>query len=101
MSADKALADLGEEFRKGLLSENARITILIEADNMVETVLAQGSPQLLLVHPSDMVVRKSSHVCERTLAIKANRAAYELSRKLVQKLRNPRQEVKITLSVRT
>jgi hypothetical protein len=101
VSADKAIADLGEELRKGLLGENARVMILIEADNIVETVLAQGSPQLLLAHPSDMVVRKSGHICERTLAIKANRAAYDLSRKLVRKLRNPRQEVKITLSVRT
>jgi len=101
VSADKAITDLGEELRKGLLGENARVTILIEADSVVETVLAQGSPQLLLAHPFDMVVRKSSHICERTLAIKANRAAYDLSRKLVRKLRNPRQEVKITLSVRT
>jgi len=101
VSADKALVDLGEELRKGLLNENARVTILIEAGNVMETVLAQGSPQLLLTHPSDMVVRKSSHICDRTLAVKADKAACDLSRKFAQKLRSPRQKVKITLTVRT
>ncbi len=101
VSADKALVDLGEELRKGMLNENARVTILIEAGNVMETVLAQGSPQLLLTHPSDMVVRKSSHICDRTLAVKADKAACDLSRKFAQKLRSPRQKVKITLTVRT
>jgi len=73
---------------------------LIEADNLKEVVSAFGSPKLILSHPTDMVVRKSSYVCDRTLAVKADKAACDLSRKLVEKLRNPRQKVKITLTVK-
>ena len=97
VSADKALSDLGEEFKKCLLQKNVKITILIEADSVEEKVLAQGSPLLQLTHPSDIVIRKSGHTCSRTLAINADKAACDLSRTLVTKLKNPKQRVKITL----
>lgn len=98
VAADKALNDLGEEFKKCLLQKNAKITILIEAGSVEEKILAQGSPLLQLSHPSDIVVRKSSHTCSRTLAIDADKAAYDLSRTLVAKLKNPKQRVRITLA---
>ena len=100
VSADKALADLSFKFKDWLKRENAKISILIEADNLKEAVSAFGSPKLILSHPTDMVVRKSSYVCDRTLAVKADKAAWDLSRKLVEKLRNPEQKVKITLTVK-
>ncbi len=100
VSADKALADLSFKFKDWLKRENAKISILIEADNIKEAVSAFGSPKLILSHSTDMVVRKSSYVCDRTLAVKADKAACDLSRKLVEKLRNPRQKVKITLTVK-
>ncbi|MBM4400405.1 MAG: DUF371 domain-containing protein, partial [Crenarchaeota archaeon] len=58
------------------------------------------SPQLTLSHPTDMVIRKSDYVCNRTLAVHADKAAQDLSRELVEKLRNPQQKVKITLIAR-
>ena len=44
-----------------------------------------------------MVIRKSSYICNRTLAIKADKAAADLSRSLVEKLRKPKQNVEIKL----
>jgi len=99
-AADKALADLSSGFKEKLQSRNARIDILVEAGGISERVSASGSPDLILTHPTDMVVRKSSYVCKRTLAIQADKAAYEFSRELVEKLKNPKQEVKITLTVK-
>ena len=46
-----------------------------------------------------MVIRKSDYVCERTLAVGADKAANDLSRALVEKLKNPKQEVRISLTV--
>ena len=100
VSADKALADLSPEFRKKLRNKNAKMTMLIEAEGIDEVANAFGSRRLILAHPTDMVVRKSSYVCSRTLAIKADKAAWDLSRKLIERLRNPKQKVKITLTVR-
>jgi len=99
VSADKALKNLSLEFKKSLLRENAEVTILIDVDGIAEVVKAFGSPKLILTHPTDIVVRKSDYVCARTLAIKADKAAFDLSRRLVENLRNPQQKVKITLTV--
>ena len=100
VSANKAINDLHSEFKENLRKENARITILIEVGNAAEVVNAFGSPRLILTHHTDMVVRKSNYICNRTLAIQADKAACALSRKLAEKLRNPKQKVKITLTVR-
>lgn len=100
VSADKAVADLSPEFKESLRKKNARMTMLIEAGGIVEVVNAFGSRRLVLAHPTDIVVRKSGYVCSRTLAIEADKAAWDLSRKLVERLRNPEQKVKITLTVK-
>jgi hypothetical protein len=100
IASNKALADLSQEFKRTLRKENAKITILIEAEDIVEVVNAFGSSQLILTHSEDMVVRKSDYICNRTLAIGADKAAYDLSRNLVEKLKNPEQKVKITLTVK-
>ncbi len=100
VAADKALADLSAEFKEKLRKPHAKLTIIIEAGGIIERVTAHSSPQLILTHPMDMVVRKSDYVCSRTLAVHADKAAWDLSRDLVEKLRNPQQKVKITLLVR-
>jgi len=99
VSANKVIADLNPKFKGSLRNENAKMTMLIEAGGIVEAVNAFGSPRLILKHPTDIVVRKSSYVCNRTLAIKADKAACDLSRKLVERLKDPKQKVKITLTV--
>jgi len=100
VAADKALADLSAEFKENLRKTHAKLVILIEAGGIIEQVNAHGSPQLILTHPTDMVIRKSDYVCNRTLAVHADKAAQDLSKALVEKLRNPQQKVKITLIAR-
>ncbi|MDH5481608.1 MAG: DUF371 domain-containing protein [Candidatus Bathyarchaeota archaeon] len=98
-SADKALVDLSSEFKKSLCKEKAKLTILVEAGGIMEVISAYGDPRMILTHPTDMVVRKSNHICGRTLAIQATKAANDFSRRLVEKLRSSKQKVKITLVV--
>jgi hypothetical protein len=100
VAADKTLADLNTEFKENLRKPNAKLSITIEVDELIENVNAHGSPQLILTHPTDMVIRKSDYVCSRTLAIHADKAAEDLPRDFVEKLKNPKQKVKITLEVR-
>lgn len=99
VGANKSVADFHGKFKEALRKEGARLKIIFEVDGMQEVVEAWGSPQLLLTHPTDVVVRKSGHVCARTVGIKADKASKDFSRKLVEKLRNPKQKVKVTLTV--
>jgi len=100
VATDKALADLVSQFKENLRKPNAKLTILIETNGITEQVQAHGSQQLILSHPTDAIIRKSDYVCGRTLAVRADKAANDLSRELVEKLKNPQQQVKITLTVR-
>ena len=99
VSADKALSDLDLRFKKNLRQDNANLTIQIEAGDACETVHAFGSSRLILLHPTDIVVRKSDYISDRTLAVKADKAAIDLSDKIVKRLMDPKQKVRIDLIV--
>lgn len=101
VGATKGAKDLGSEFKEAMKREDVQITITIEASEIWEVVKAGGSPQLLFTHPTDMVVRKSNYICDRTIAIKANKSARDISRKLIKKIQNPSQKIKITLTVKS
>ena len=100
VAADKAVADLNQKFKDALRKPNAKLTIIIEAGGLTEQINASGSPKLILTHPTDIVIRKSDYICNRTLAIRADKSANDLSRELVEKLKNPKQKVNITLVLR-
>lgn len=97
VGANKAARDLSDKFKEIARKPNAKIIVIIEAAGEKEIVNAFGSPNLMFTHPTDIVIRKSNYICSRTIAIKANKAAYDFSRSLIEKLRNPKQKVKITL----
>jgi hypothetical protein len=99
VKSNRAAADLPFEFKEAARREGAQITITIEANEVREVVKAKGSPQLTFSHPTDLVVRKSSYVCGRTLAIGADKAASDFSRELVEKMKDPDQEITVTLAV--
>jgi len=99
MEATKGAADLPLEFKKAARKKGAQIIMTIEAGELREVVRSRGSPRLLFTHPTDLVVRKSGYVCGRTLAIRADKVASDLSRKLVEKIKDPSQRIRITLAV--
>lgn len=99
VAADKAAADLSEAFKAALRKPGAKLSITIEAGGLKEQIRASGSPKLILTHPSDLVVRKSAFISDRTLAVHADKASSDLPRELVEKLNNPNQKIKVTLAV--
>ena len=99
VGATKGARDLHSELKEAMKREDARITIIIKAGETREIIKARGSTRLLFTHPTDMVVRRSNYVCGRTIAIKANKTARDISRKLVEKIQNRNQEIKITFTV--
>lgn len=98
VNATKSAADFHPEFRRVARNENAKITIRIEAGRTTDIVEASGTRKLLFTHPTDVVVRRSDYVCDRTTAIKADKAAVDFSRKLVEKLRTSSQRIRITFT---
>jgi uncharacterized protein len=99
VSADKAPVDFSQAFKDKLKTENSKLTIIIEAEELKETIHASGDPMLFLTHDADMVVRKSDYISDRTIAIHADKASRNLATALIEKLRNPKQKVRITLTI--
>jgi hypothetical protein len=99
VAADKSVADLSPEFKRALKQPNAKVTIELEVGDMKGRITAYGSPELTLSHPNDLVIRKSEFSSDRTLAVKADKSSGELSRAVVEKLKNPEQQVTMTLTV--
>jgi uncharacterized protein len=99
VAADKSVADLSAEFKNALRQPNAKLTIHLEVDNLKGEINAFGSPELTLNHPDDLVIRKSEFISDRTLAVKADKSSGDLSRAVVEKLKNPKQQVTLTLTV--
>jgi len=99
VGADKALSDFSCEFKEQLRKPNAKLTMILEAGPLAQKVNAIGHPKLTLISSSDMVIRKSDYTSDRTLAIHADKSSRDLPREFVQSLRNPEQQIKITLRV--
>jgi hypothetical protein len=102
VGANKAVSDLSVEFKQKLCSsETVKLEVLIQVDNLVEQIIAYGSTMLDFSDNRDMVIRKSNVTSNRTLAVKADKAAINLPREFVKKLGTPEQQIKITLSLTT
>lgn len=99
VDADKSVADLSTDFKRALRQLNAKLTVEIEVDGLKGEITAFGSPELKLNHPNDLVIRKSEFISDRTLAVRADKSSGDLSKAVVEKLKNPKQQVTLTLTV--
>ena len=99
VGADKALSNLSQAFKDKLKTPNYKLTVIIDAGAVNAEIIAFGSPKLILTHSTDLVIRKSGFIDDRTLAISANKSSNDLPRELIAQLKNPQQKINITLIV--
>ncbi|HIP17482.1 MAG TPA: DUF371 domain-containing protein [Methanothermococcus okinawensis] len=86
ISANRSMRDFPEEFKEKLRNSD-KITVEITVDNLKEVIVGKGHKDLILNHPTDIVIRKSDYLCPRTLFINADKGAKDIDRKLVDKLK--------------
>lgn len=99
VKSNKACKDLKKEF-KDALKEGKKVEITIEVGGIEERITAYGSPALKLTNEEDIVIRKTDFIDDRTLTILADKAACEIKKELIEKLKDPKTEVKITLETK-
>ena len=99
VNASKGARDLNDEFRQLVRRNDAEITVIIEAGSYREIVKGRGDTRLTLSHATDLVGRKSSYVCSRTLMVHSDKVAIDFSRNLVRMLQRPSQKVIVTCIV--
>jgi len=97
VNANKGPTDFSSEFKKACKRDGARITVRLEATGVVEIIHGSGSRNLSFAHPNEMVGRKSSFASDRTILVRADKAAIDLNRRLIEKLRSP--ETTLTVQI--
>lgn len=99
VGATKSLPELSERFRRLCALDNSRIQLEISAGGFMDFVSGRGNSMLTFNHPEDIVMRRSSHISDRTLMIAADKAARDLNRKLIRSLCSPDTSVTLRLIV--
>ena len=89
-------ADFDEEKLKRLAKTAVAIKMLIHAGTIEETVVFHANPDFSDSH--EVVIRKGEFNSKRTLGLRADKAAKELSRELIKKLKEPSQLIAVTLA---
>jgi len=97
VSADKAVREFCEEFKNCIRRDNAILVAVIRARNLWDIILAQGSSRLILASDTRVILRKSTYVEPATLGVRANKAASDLRRDLVEELRNASTIIEVEL----
>jgi len=95
---DRTMLNFPKEFKDKIADSNTRIVVELETENGHDEITGWGHEDLTLTHPTDIVIRKSDFTCSRTLMIRADKAARDLDRTLIEDLKNEKiMEVTIKL----
>jgi hypothetical protein len=78
ISADKSCNSLSAEFKRVLTHDDAVLITSLSCDGKTIEVKSRGSSQFTFDHPTDMVWRRSSFVCGRTIGIMSDHVAATL-----------------------
>ena len=89
VSADKAPADFSREFKEVACRDDSLIIALLVVGEVVDVAVGMGSSKLNFSDPTRMVFRRSSYTSGNTVMIRSNKAARDLSRMLVERMKSP------------
>ena len=97
--ANLSCNELPERIKSKVRDDNSRVVLIIRVDGLREYIFGYGSRKLPLSSNTSMVIRKSSYIDSRTLMIKANKAARDISRRVVNRLKKRDKKIFFTLVV--
>ena len=92
VACDKGLKDIPFWLKDHLLQEK-KIKIIIKCGKTQDYLFAYGSKDLEFSNKNEIVVRKSSYIDDRTLAIKATKSAIDLERELINEIKKGKEIV--------
>lgn len=81
--------DIPKQMKNLLRNSKSEILFTISVKDISFKVKGNGHENLILTNPHDIVIRKSSFICTRTLAIHCNKASDSIPRQMIKILQNP------------
>ena len=86
IAADKGCDGLSTNFKRVLCHDDAVLITRLSCEGITVEVKSRGSSGLTLVHPTDLVWRRSTFICGRTISILSDHVAATLPEALVANL---------------
>lgn len=86
IAADKGCSGLSAEFRHVLAHDDAVLITRLSCGGVTAEVQSRGSSAFTLDHSADLVWRRSSFVCGRTIGIRSDHVAATLPPELIAHL---------------
>ena len=97
VDAETGLAQLPAEIKEVARNPETRIIFSLKAGNYVFEATGRGDPDLTYTDEIDMVARKSSYTCGRTLMVQSDKAAVDIQKELLEVLQDPETVIKVQL----
>ncbi len=89
INADCGCYGIPEKMKLLLQNPKSSVTCTITVKNFSFKIKGKGNDKLTLTNLRDIVIRKSSFVCPRTLATNCDLASDSIPRQMVKLLQNP------------
>lgn len=83
VASTKGAADLSWDFKRILANDRSHLVTVLSAGGIEVVIRSRGSSLMELDHPTDMVWRRSSFVCGRTVGIFSDSTAETVPRELI------------------
>ena len=97
VASDKGCDSLSAEFKRVLIHDDAVLITRLSCEGRTFEVKSHGSSRFTLAHPTDIVWRRSSFICGRTIGILSDHVAATLPDALVSDLLSGKEMV-VTLT---
>ena len=98
VKSTSAVQDLTLDLKRVLSSSSGRGQLRLQVGPFEFTVEGKGDPRLTFSHETDLVVRKSGFISDRTLMIHADKSSMDMPRDMVRLLQDPTSRVTVEIS---
>lgn len=98
VSSEKGLRDLNRDLLERV-RQGWYVALVIEVGGLRDWVVGLGDPRLGLGDPVRIVVRKSLFIDNKTLMVRADKAARDIDRRLVKRARDSSTEILLRVLV--
>lgn len=98
VKSSSAIRNLPEDLKRTLSSSSGRGRLVLRVGPLEFEVEGRGDPRLTFSHETDLVVRKSGFISERTLMIFADKSSMDIPRDMVRLLQDPSCRVTVEIS---
>ena len=98
VKSSSAVRNLPEDLKRVLSSSRGRGRLALRVGPFEFTVEGRGDPRLTFLHDTDLVVRKSAFISDRTLMIHADKSSIDIPRDMVRLLQDANNKVTVEIS---